>query len=269
MCIADEPSPSRSLDPGDHRALAARLDLLHFQDEAPGMIFWHPDGWVLYRLLEEAARRHVVAGGYREVRTPQLIRRPIWEQSGHWAHFHDGMFAFGAGDMSGPDAAALKPVSCPGHIQIVKRAAPSWRDLPLRLAEMGLCHRDEESGALHGLFRLRQFTQDDGHIFCADDPSQVAAEIEQFCRAIGGFYASFGFDRNAIEVALATRPGSNAPATTPGGTGPRTSSAPPRARQGWIPRSARAAAHSTAPSSSSASATAAAACGNAAPSSTT
>ena len=206
MCIADEPSPSRSLDPGDHRALAARLDLLHFQDEAPGMIFWHPDGWVLYRLLEEAARRHVVAGGYREVRTPQLIRRPIWEQSGHWAHFHDGMFAFGAGDMSGPDAAALKPVSCPGHIQIVKRAAPSWRDLPLRLAEMGLCHRDEESGALHGLFRLRQFTQDDGHIFCADDPSQVAAEIEQFCRAIGGFYASFGFDRNAIEVALATRP---------------------------------------------------------------
>jgi threonyl-tRNA synthetase len=205
MSLLAEHSPS--LDPSDHRAIAARLDLLHFQDHAPGMVFWHPNGWLLYRLLEDAARRHVEAGGYREVRTPQLVRRALWEASGHWDHFAGGMFAF---DPGGPAAAALKPVSCPGHVQIVKRAAPSWRDLPLRLAEMGLVHRDEESGALHGLFRLRQFTQDDGHIFCADDPAQVAVEIERFCRDVGAFYRGFGFDPGAIEVALATRPADRA-----------------------------------------------------------
>jgi len=189
---------SALLPPDDHRALLARLDLCHFQDDAPGMVFWHPRGWTLYRLLEAAVREQVAAAGYREVRTPQLLRRPIWERSGHWGKFHDAMFACG----DGPDEAALKPVSCPGHIQLVRRHAPSWRDLPLRLAEMGLCHRDEPSGTLHGLMRLRQFTQDDGHIFCAAD--QVAGEIERFCRDLPAFYRRFGFDH--VSLALSLRP---------------------------------------------------------------
>jgi len=187
-----------SLPPDDHRALAARLDLCHFQDEAPAMVFWHPRGWTLYRILEEAARAHVVAGGYREVRTPQLMRRPIWERSGHWGKFHDAMFALG----DAADEAALKPVSCPGHIQLVRRQAPSWRDLPIRIAEFGLVHRDEPPGSLHGLMRLRQFTQDDGHVFCADD--QVAAEVERFCRELPAFYRRFGFEQ--FSVALSLRP---------------------------------------------------------------
>jgi threonyl-tRNA synthetase len=186
------------LDPDDHRALAGRLDLFHFQDEAPGMVFWHPRGFTLYRLLEQAARDQVMAAGYCEVRTPQLLRRPIWETSGHWEHFHDGMFRLG----SEAEQAALKPVSCPGHIQIVEKMAPSWRDLPIRIAEMGLVHRDEPGSALHGLMRLRQFTQDDGHIFCADD--QVAGEVERFCRDLPGFYRRFGFDD--VSVVLSTRP---------------------------------------------------------------
>ncbi len=187
-----------SLPEDDHRALAARLDLLHFQDEAPGMAFWHPRGLVLYRLLEEAVRAHVRAAGYREVRTPQVLRRPIWERSGHWASFHGSMFAFG----EGADEAALKPVSCPGHIQIVRRMAPSWRDLPLRIAELGLVHRDEPAGTLHGLLRVKQFTQDDGHIFCA--PDDVEPEAERFCRELLAFYRRFGIAD--VEVALSLRP---------------------------------------------------------------
>ena len=186
------------LPPDDHRALVTRLDLCHFQDEAPGMVFWHPRGWTLYRLLEEAARAHVRAGGYREVRTPQVMRRAVWERSGHWSAFHGAMFAFG----SDAGEAALKPVSCPGHLEIVRRAAPSWRDLPMRIAELGLVHRDEASGTLHGLMRLRQFTQDDGHVFCTDE--QVAVEIERFCRELPGFYRRFGFDE--VSVALSLRP---------------------------------------------------------------
>jgi threonyl-tRNA synthetase len=195
MQAHDEPS---LIPPDDHRALISRLDLCHFQDEAPGMVFWHPRGWTLFHLMEQAARDHVRAAGYREVRTPQLLRRPVWERSGHWGKFHDAMFAFG----DGPDEAALKPVSCPGHIQLVRRCAPSWRDLPIRLAEFGLVHRDEASGTLHGLMRLRQFTQDDGHIFCTDD--QVAGEIERFCRDLPAFYRRFGFDD--VSVALSLRP---------------------------------------------------------------
>ena len=195
-----DPPPQRGaeLPPGDHRALIARLDLCHFQDEAPAMVFWHPRGWTLYRLLEDAARAQVAAGGYREVRTPQLVRRGVWERSGHWGKFHDAMFAVG----DGADEAALKPVSCPGHIQLVRRLAPSWRDLPIRIAEMGLCHRDEASGTWHGLMRLRQFTQDDGHIFCSED--QVAGEVERFCRELPAFYRGFGFDD--VSLALSLRP---------------------------------------------------------------
>ncbi len=182
----------------DHRALIARLDLAHFQDEAPAMVFWHPRGWVLYKLMEDAVRAHVAAGGYREVRSPQLMRRPVWEASGHWGKFGGAMFAFGEGDSE----CALKPVSCPGHIQLVKRMAPSWRDLPIRISEFGLVHRDEPGGTLHGLMRLRQFTQDDGHIFCAED--QVGAEVARFCRELPAFYARFGFAD--VSVALSLRP---------------------------------------------------------------
>ena len=192
---AEAISQDSLLPPDDHRALAARLDLLHFEEAAPAMVFWHPRGWVLYRLLEEAARAHVHAGGYREVRTPQLLRRAVWERSGHWGKFHDAMFAVG-------DDAALKPVSCPGHVHLVKRAAPSWRDLPIRIAEFGLCHRDEDSGSLHGLMRLRQFTQDDGHIFCRED--QIAEELERFCRELPAFYRRFGFEE--VSVVLSLRP---------------------------------------------------------------
>jgi threonyl-tRNA synthetase len=182
----------------DHRALAHRLDLYHMQDDAPGMAFWHPRGWTLYRRLEEAARAHVLADGYREVRTPQLVRKAIWESSGHWGKFHAGMYACG----DGAELSALKPVSCPCHVQIVRRMAPSWRDLPIRIAEFGQCHRDEARGALHGLLRLRQFTQDDGHVFCRDD--QVADEVARFCRALLPFYRRFGFDD--VRVVLSLRP---------------------------------------------------------------
>jgi threonyl-tRNA synthetase len=186
------------MDPFDHRQLAQRLDLFHFQDDAPGMVFWHPRGWILYRLLEETVRRQLDAHGYREVRTPQVLRRPIWEASGHWEHFSEGMLRIEDQSVQ----AALKPVSCPGHVQIVKRGVLSWRDLPLRLAEFGLVHRDEPSGTLHGLLRLRQFTQDDGHVFCSDE--HVVPEIERFSRSLAPFYRSFGFEQ--VSVALSTRP---------------------------------------------------------------
>jgi threonyl-tRNA synthetase len=191
------------LNEGDHRSLAQRLDLFHFQEEAPGMVFWHPRGFVLYRLLEEAVRAHVARQGYEEVRTPQVLRRAVWEASGHWQHFAHGMMRLDAGELE----AALKPVSCPGHIQILKQRLLSYRDLPLRFSELGLVHRDEIGGALHGLLRLRQFTQDDGHVFCADE-AQAEAEVERFCRGVAPFYAAFGFDR--VSVALSLRPADRA-----------------------------------------------------------
>jgi threonyl-tRNA synthetase len=186
----------------DHRELAQQLDLLHFQDEAPGMVFWHPRGYALYRALEEAARQHVRAQGYRELRTPQLLRRPAWEASGHWSHFYEGMFRV----QDQACEAAVKPVSCPGHIYVAKRRSLSYRDLPLRLAEFGIVHRDEPGGTLHGLLRLRQFTQDDGHVFCM--PEQVDDEVLRFCRGLPAFYRAFGFER--IELAFSTRPAQRA-----------------------------------------------------------
>jgi threonyl-tRNA synthetase len=162
-----------------------------------GQVFWHPHGWTLFRILEEEVRAHI-ARDYREVRTPQLLDRSIWERSGHWGKFADGMFAIGD--------AALKPVSCPGHIAIVQKLVPSYRDLPIRLAELGVCHRNEDSGALSGLFRLQQFTQDDGHIFCTDE--QAIDEAARFCDELPAFYRRFGFDE--IEVALSLRPANRA-----------------------------------------------------------
>lgn len=186
------------LDEHDHRALGQRLDLFHLQEEAPGMVFWHPRGLILYRLLEAHVRRRMEAEGYREVRTPQLFSQPLWERSGHWENYRENMFLVEDGERH----LAVKPVSCPGHIELVQRMAPSYRDLPLRLGEFGLCHRSEPSGALHGLFRLRQFTQDDGHIFCLED--QVVEEVVRFVRSLRAFYASFGFSE--VQVAFSSRP---------------------------------------------------------------
>ncbi len=187
------------MEANDHRRIARALRLCHFQDEAPGMAFWHPRGFLLYRLLEDAARRLLAKDGYQEVRTPQVMRMPIWAASGHWENFPEGMMRMEAEPSR---QAALKPVSCPGHIQIVANQRLSYRELPLRLAEFGLVHRDEPSGSLHGLMRLRQFTQDDGHIFCAED--QILAEVSRFCASVVSFYRHFGFEN--VQVALASRP---------------------------------------------------------------
>ncbi len=192
--------PAGALDACDHRALAKRMGLFHQQPDAPGMVFWHPAGWQLYRALEAFVRQVMERDGYAEVRSPQLMRRGVWEASGHWAHFRENMFCFGEADAA--DECALKPVSCPGHLGVFKAMAPSYRDLPLRLSEFGLVHRDEAGGALQGLLRLRQFTQDDGHILCA--PEQAEAEVERFLSGVLPFYRACGFEQ--LAVALSTRP---------------------------------------------------------------
>jgi threonyl-tRNA synthetase len=186
-------------DPSDHRHIAQAQDLFHFQDEAPGMAFWHPRGLALYRALEQAARRELSRGGYEEVKTPELLRQPVWEASGHWQYFSEGMFKLEEDDGRG---LALRAVNCPGHAQLFLQGVRSYRDLPLRWAEFGVVHRKEPSGALAGLFRLREFTQDDGHIFCR--PEQLAQELLSFCRALIAFYRDFGFER--LQVGLSTRP---------------------------------------------------------------
>ena len=183
----------------DHRDLARDQDLFHFQEEAPGMVFWHARGLALCRTLEEAARTILVEQDDDEVCSPQLLRQSIWEASGHWQHFAEGMFELQEDDGRG---LALRPVNCPGHAQLYRSALRSHRELPLRLAEFGVVHRKEPSGALHGLFRLRQFMQDDGHIFCR--PEQVPAELERFCRSLQLFYRGFGFAE--LAVALSRRP---------------------------------------------------------------
>jgi threonyl-tRNA synthetase len=180
----------------DHREIGRRLDLFHFQEEAAGMVFWHPRGYRTLSALEALIRRHADADGFAEVRTPQLLRQPIWEASGHWQHFRENMFVMA------DDALAVKPVSCPGHLEILRRRAPSYRDLPLRYSELGLVHRNEPSGTLHGLFRLRQFTQDDGHVFCEAD--QLEAEVAGFCRSLMKLYGALGFEQ--VEVSFASRP---------------------------------------------------------------
>ncbi len=191
-----------SIGDNDHRELGQRLDLFCFREEAPGMVFWLPRGLVLYRLIEDAVRQQSRAQGYQEVRTPQILRRPVWEASGHWQHFFQGMFRV---DDQACEA-AVKPVSCPGHIYIVKRRPPSHHELPIRLCELGIVHRDELGGTLHGLLRVRQFTQDDGHIFCTEE--QAEAEVLRFCASVEPFYRAFGFDH--VRIALSTRPAERA-----------------------------------------------------------
>ncbi len=183
----------------DHRSLGNRLDLFHQQEDGPGMVFWHPRGWALYRLIEEHIRKRMREAGYREVRTPQILAQSIFRQSGHLEKAAETMFHFVQDDGR---AWAVKPVSCPGHIQIFNQRLRSFRDLPMRYCEFGVVHRDEPSGALHGLMRARQFTQDDAHVFCT--PDQVEAEVRHFCRLQKRIYADFGFDR--FEVRFSTRP---------------------------------------------------------------
>ena len=180
----------------DHRALGQRLGLFHFQEEAAGSVFWHPRGLQLLRALEDQLRRIVLRQGYREVRSPQVLSRPVWERSGHWSVFRQGILALEG------EGQALKPVSCPGHMELVRRLGPRWNELPLRIAEFGLVHRDEPSGALHGLFRLRQFSQDDGHVFCREE--QVPEELVAFVRSLRALYAALGFED--VGVAFSGRP---------------------------------------------------------------
>jgi threonyl-tRNA synthetase len=187
----------QKLDDNDHRAIADRMDLFHFQPEAPGMVFWHPRGWRIFRHLEEAARRHVERQGYEEIRSPQLMRRPIWEKSGHWEHFAEAMFQL---EEAPGRPSAIKPVSCPGHIQVLNKRLQSYRDLPIRLAEFGLVHRNERSGSLRGLFRLRQFVQDDGHIFCR--PEDAVGEVADFCRGMADFYDAFEIEADGVALSL-------------------------------------------------------------------
>ena len=182
----------------DHRRLGRELDLFHLQDEAPGMVFWHAKGWALWQVIEQFMRRVYQDNGYEEVKAPQLLDRSLWERSGHWAKYRDNMFT----TESENRYYALKPMNCPGHIQIFTSKLRCYRDLPLRIGEFGQCHRNESSGSLHGLMRVRGFTQDDGHIFCTED--QILAECEAFTALVQKVYKTFGFTDIAYKVA--TRP---------------------------------------------------------------
>jgi threonyl-tRNA synthetase len=182
----------------DHRKLGRQLDLFHLQEEAPGMVFWHPHGWTLWQIIEQYMRDILNHGGYREVRTPMVMDRVLWEKSGHWENYRDHMFT----TESEKRDYAVKPMNCPGHVQIFNQGVKSYRELPLRIAEFGSCHRNEPSGALHGLMRVRGFVQDDAHIFCTED--QIQAEASRFIDLLREVYADFGF--NDIEIKLSTRP---------------------------------------------------------------
>ena len=182
----------------DHRRLGKELDLFHLQEEAPGMIFWHAKGWALWQVVEQYMRRIYNDNGYMEVKAPQLLDRSLWERSGHWAKYRSNMFT----TESENRYYALKPMNCPGHIQLFNSALRSYRDLPMRFGEFGQCHRNEPSGALHGLMRVRGFTQDDGHIFCTED--QILKECVDYTRLVRDVYHVFGFEQ--IEYKVATRP---------------------------------------------------------------
>ena len=182
----------------DHRKLGRQLDLFHMQDEAPGMVFWHANGWVIWQVIEQYMRQLLTEANYREVRTPQVMDRVLWERSGHWENYREYMFT----TESEKRDYAVKPMNCPGHVQIFNQGVKSYRDLPLRIAEFGSCHRNEPSGALHGLMRVRGFVQDDAHIFCTEE--QIQAEAGDFVDLLRRVYADFGFEQ--ILVKLSTRP---------------------------------------------------------------
>ena len=180
----------------DHRKLGKQLDLFHLQDEAPGMVFWHPRGWALWQTIEQHMRKELDAAGYREVKTPQIMDKTFWEKSGHWDNYKDNMFV----TQSENREYAVKPMNCPGHVQIFNNSLRSYRDLPMRLAEFGSCHRNEPSGALHGLMRVRGFVQDDAHIFCTED--QIVDEARRFNELLVRIYKQFGFHDVAVKLSL-------------------------------------------------------------------
>ncbi len=182
----------------DHRKLGKSLDLFHVQDNAPGLVFWHPKGWTLWQEIEQYLRRVYREAGYQEIRCPQILDRSLWERSGHWEHYKDNMFTTASENRE----YAVKPMNCPGHVQVYNSALRSYRDLPLRYGEFGSCHRNESSGSLHGLMRVRGFTQDDGHIFCTED--QIQAEVQDFTHRLLKVYKDFGF--NDVIYRLSTRP---------------------------------------------------------------
>lgn len=187
----------------DHRKLGKQLGFFHLQEEATGSVFWHPKGWVIYREIEAYVRRRLEESGYGEVKTPQLVDRTLWEASGHWDKFRENMFTAQSED---DRTLALKPMNCPCHVQIFRQGIKSYRDLPLRMAEFGSCHRNEPSGALHGIMRVRAFTQDDAHIFCTE--GQITSESVRFCELLQTIYADFGF--TDVRVKFSDRPNARA-----------------------------------------------------------
>ena len=182
----------------DHRRLGKQLDLYHIQEEAPGMVFWHPKGWVIWQQVEQYMREVFRVNSYQEIRTPQVLDKGLWERSGHWENFRENMFTTNSEQRD----FAVKPMNCPGHVQVFNQGLKSYRDLPLRLAEFGSCHRNEPSGALHGIMRVRAFTQDDAHIFCTE--AQIQGEVMQFIDLLQKVYTDFGFKE--VLVKLSTRP---------------------------------------------------------------
>ena len=182
----------------DHRKLGKSLDLFHVQDNAPGLVFWHPKGWAIWQVVEQYLRRVYVEAGYLEIKCPQILDRSLWEKSGHWEHYKDNMFTTASENRE----YAVKPMNCPGHVQVFNSGLRSYRDLPLRYGEFGSCHRNESSGSLHGLLRVRGFTQDDGHIFCTED--QIQEEVFAFTQKLLEVYKDFGFDN--VIYRLSTRP---------------------------------------------------------------
>lgn len=184
----------------DHRKIARELDLLHIDDENPGEIFWHNNGWLIYLTIQNYVRQRIRADGYQEVNTPFVMPQSLWERSGHWAKYRENMFI----TESEKRIFALKPMNCPGHIEIFRQGIKSYRDLPLRISEFGSCTRNEPSGSLHGIMRVRGFVQDDGHIFCTEE--QIPGEVSKFCELLKSMYRDFGFDPDTILVKFSTRP---------------------------------------------------------------
>ena len=188
----------------DHRKLGREMELFHLQEEAPGMVFWHPNGWTIYRALEDYMRRRLQKAGYREIKTPQVVDRVLWERSGHWEAYRENMFIVEVEEEHAKEKRinALKPMNCPCHVQVYNQGLKSYRDLPLRLAEFGSCHRYESSGSMHGLMRVRGFTQDDAHIFCTED--QIESECAGFLDLLSSIYEDLGFKK--FDIKLSTRP---------------------------------------------------------------
>ena len=188
----------------DHRKIGKEMNLFHFQEEAPGMVFWHPDGWTIYRILQDFIRKKLEQYDYKEINTPQVVDRKLWEASGHWDKYRENMFITEIDEEHANEKRtnALKPMNCPCHVQVYNQGLKSYRDLPLRYAEFGSCHRYEASGTMHGLMRVRGFTQDDGHIFCTED--QLENETKLFIELLSGIYTELGFE--SFDIKLSTRP---------------------------------------------------------------